>query len=170
MKLVIGILKLHNRFGYINRRGKLQIQAIYAKASPFSEGKAAAQYFNGKWVYLNEDGRVQFKNARFDYAIPFSDGLAGVNNGAEWELGVGGSLMFKGGGNWGYIDKQGEKVIPLRYQWVTPFRNERAKVAYKGKVWVIDTKGKLLFQIPKLTPPIITEQQTPLPMLPPSKP
>ena len=42
---------------------------------------------------------------------------------------------------WGYIDKTGRTVIPLRYQWASDFAEGRAVVVYDGSHAMIDKRG-----------------------------
>ena len=58
-------------------------------------------------------------NAKYDRVMPFNEGLA----------------MVSGNGRYGYVNTQGEVVVPLIYDEATSFRNGRAAVG-KGKAEV----------------------------------
>lgn len=56
-------------------------------------------------------------------------------------------LPFKKDGKWGYIDKSGKVVIPLKYDQVYYFHDGEAIVERKGKYSVIDRQGRHLRDI-----------------------
>lgn len=62
------------RFGYINPKGKWEIEPIYQKANPFSEGLAAVM-LRQKWGYINKAGKSVIEN-RFRQADAFGGGYA----------------------------------------------------------------------------------------------
>nr|WP_314602837.1 WG repeat-containing protein [uncultured Capnocytophaga sp.] len=43
---------------------------------------------------------------------------------------------------YGFIDEKGKEITPLKYEWVSPFRNGMAKVYQDHKYGFIDTTGK----------------------------
>lgn len=53
-----------------------------------------------------------------------------------------GLLAVKKEDKWGFINKQGEVVIPFRYDWVSVFKRRRAKVILDNEEMTINTKGK----------------------------
>ena len=64
----------------------------------------------------------------FDYALPFSDGLALVRKGND--------IYF--------INEQGKKAFPFSFDMAEPFENGRAFILKNGKVGIIDTKGETI--------------------------
>jgi hypothetical protein len=71
--------------------------------------------------------------ARYESALPFSEGLAGV----------------KREGRWGYIDRNGSEVIPIRYRSAQGFKNGVAIVDSglpDHPVGLIDTQGAWVLQ------------------------
>lgn len=71
--------------------------------SPLIDGRRAF-YINDtrEWVYLDGDGNMAF-NARFTGAHDFSEGLAAVQKEVDGEY------------KWGFINTEGEEVIPFRF-------------------------------------------------------
>ncbi|MDI6782868.1 MAG: WG repeat-containing protein, partial [bacterium] len=68
----------------------------------------------------------------YDWARPFSEGLAAVN--------IGGFEH----GKWGYIDKTGKEIIKLQFKNASGFSEGRAEVSI-GKKWgYIDKTGKVV--------------------------
>ncbi len=78
---------------------------------------------------------------------PFSNGLAAVNVGALW--------MFPGildGGEWGYVNRSGELVIDIQFEYAYDFSEELAQVSISGSdVTFIDRKGNVQIEIANAT-------------------
>ncbi len=86
---------------YINEEFKTVFTLKDAEmAGVFSDGLARFQTMDGKWGFVNKTGEIVIKPS-YDYAESFSDGLALVAN----ESGKG--IIA------GFIDKSGNKVIPM---------------------------------------------------------
>ena len=81
------------------------INPKYENAFPITEGMARV-LINGKWGYINKDGKNVIK-PMFDQARPFSYGFAAVKQG---EL-------------WGYIDKKGNWMKKPQYIEATNFES-----------------------------------------------
>ena len=77
----------------------------------------------GKYGYKH-NGRVVIP-AKYDYAWPFSEGLARV------EI----------NGKYGFIDKTDSMVIPAKYDYAWPFSSGKAKVKLNGREFYIDRNG-----------------------------
>ena len=85
-----------------------------------------------KCGYLDRDGLVAVEPA-FDYAMPFSEGLAAV----------------KIGNKWGYINLKGEMVIEPEYATAGKFDNGLAVVSRYSdnmRFGYINTKGELVYK------------------------
>lgn len=53
-------------------------------------------------------------------------------------------IRYRKGDKWGYIDKQGEIVIPIQYDDAGFFSEGLARVRVNGKYGFIDTKGNMV--------------------------
>jgi WG containing repeat len=84
--------------GFIDRMGQRVITLVGKKAKDFHEGLAAAQGEGNKWGYINRSGKWIVK-PQYEFADDFSEGLAGVVI----------------NGKYGFINNQGELVIPARF-------------------------------------------------------
>lgn len=123
-------------------------------------------YKPGKWGYLDKDGKAVI-HPQFDYALPFSEGLAivGVNDKLGFIDKTGriiikptfappvgnfheGLAVVNSGGKYGYIDKTGNMVIQPQFRWVGDFSEGLATVNVSGKqgYGYIDKSGKLVIR------------------------
>ncbi|MEM7351385.1 MAG: WG repeat-containing protein [Acidobacteriota bacterium] len=75
----------------------------------FDEGLVRTER-SGKVGFLDEN-LVEVISPAWDYAFPFKSGLAVVCNGCKTKVIV--ETTVKVGGLWGYIDTQGQVVVPL---------------------------------------------------------
>lgn len=107
-----------------------------------SEEKANLVPFEtgGKYGYLDRSGAVAIE-ARFDDAMPFSEGLAAVRVGDADD------------GQWGYIDPSGRFVIEPRFAGASFFSEGLAAVTvgdffdlYEGKQGYINRAGEMVIE------------------------
>ena len=84
---------------------------------------------------MNKSGRVVIP-ASFDFALPFSQGLAPVCQGCR-KVTQGEHTRYMGG-NWGYTNKQGEMVIPAVYEQAAPFKQGKDRVKREDQAFLID--------------------------------
>lgn len=132
-----------DKFGYIDRNGKIVIPAQFDSAESFSEGLAVVRIDNStgsRYGYINTAGKVVI-SVRFLSATEFKNGLAKVEitEGKIHTIDRTGKLLavvtaprstplisteptFNNGLAWvtigdrlGYIDKTGKLAIPARY-------------------------------------------------------
>ena len=80
-------------------------------------------------------------DAKFDGAMPFSETLAAVCEGCVL---TGGEHKSFEGGRWGYIDSEGDLVIPMQFAGASRFENGRASVVLEGKKVIIDRSGNVV--------------------------
>jgi hypothetical protein len=93
-------VKKDGKYGYINTKGKLVIDAVYDVAGDFSDGRASvgktgfgASGNHTQYGYIDKKGNTIVK-LKYDSAESFSDGLAKVGK----------------DGKYGYINKKGKVV------------------------------------------------------------
>ncbi len=160
------IVKHNGKWGYIDRTGKMAIEAKYSFVNNFSEGLAAVMPGN-LYGYINTAGEMVIE-PRFEQAEKFSEGLAAV----RWADSFGyidqtgsykissryeraeefseGLAAVKLNGKWGYINKSGEMVIDAQFASAASFQNGVAAVQIAEgdtglfKYTFIDTEGKIL--------------------------
>lgn len=123
------------RYGFIDRKGNLVIDATWLIASHFSDGLANVGSV-GKQGYIDKSGKVVIPNTLY-MAYDFNDGLARVA-----VEGKGGS----GSETWGYINKEGQFAIYPRYEDADDFSEGLASVKVNGKWGYIDETGRMVIQ------------------------
>ncbi|WP_299461108.1 WG repeat-containing protein [uncultured Microscilla sp.] len=74
---------------------------------------------------------LQNIKSKYDWVSPYRDGLAKVRKGH----------LF------GFIDKHGKVVIPIKYEDAWDFRNNLTRVQLEGRYGFIDTSGKIIIPI-----------------------
>jgi len=143
---------IDTKWGYVDRTGKLAVEAKYDFAGEFSDGVAVVGRSvitegldeaeprgdtvtvpndpgGRKWEIIDESGKTVAK-LKFSPGYPsvyFSDGLAVVSQ----------------GGNYGYMDKSGNVVIKARFESASPFREGLAAVCLDAlRCGLIDRTGK----------------------------
>jgi hypothetical protein len=99
-----------DKFGFIDKTGKVVIPLKYDLVDLFSEGLAKVT-LNNKDGFIDQSGK-ELIPLKYDRVEWFSEGLAGV------EL----------NGKWGFIDKSGKEVIALKYLEAYPFDEGLAEV------------------------------------------
>ncbi len=92
----------------------------------FSEGLART-LVDGKIAYIDRSLAVVLP-PRYDFGWPFEDGLAQVCTGCRREQRPGDEHTAMVGGAWGYIDRAGTEVVPVRYS-----REEAARRASRRR-------------------------------------
>ena len=131
-----GLAKFKNdeeKWGFINKNGKVVIKAEYDNAFAFAEGLALVEKYNKekdkhlKGFIDKEGNEVIILSDKFVKMRSFNEDIAAYCDTVGW----------------GFIDKKGNKVIEANENWkkITNFINGYASF-YDGEEWgVIDKKG-----------------------------
>ena len=126
--------------GFKNSEGKIIVKAEYDFCGAFHDGMAYLLKKNlksdsdgGYYIgYVNNSGELVIPvNIEADYgwmldARDFNEGLVAVLNKDQW----------------GYMDKEGNTVIPFKYESASDFSNALATVSKDYKYGAIDRSGK----------------------------
>ncbi|WP_051506979.1 WG repeat-containing protein [Saccharibacillus sacchari] len=150
-----------DKWGYIDRTGKVIVPLIYDEVFAFNEKSAAVKTGN-KWGYIDAQGK-EIVAPLYDSASLFSEGLAVVeykgnfgfiNSSGEWvippkfddaqDFSEGLAAVFVDDiKKWGYIDKKGEIVIEPEYLEAFPTEHGLMKVSREqiGEYSYIDRQG-----------------------------
>ncbi len=120
-----------NVYGYINAKGEIAIKPSFEAASDFHEDNAVV-YMDNQYMVIDKKGSILYSN---DYLIrDYQNGMAVIS---EFN---GDNLLY------GYIDKEGKKVIQPQFKLASDFSKENTAYVYldNGKFAKIDKSGKIL--------------------------
>ncbi|MGH9946350.1 MAG: WG repeat-containing protein [Pyrinomonadaceae bacterium] len=166
----LAVFEKDNKMGFIDRSGKVAIEAKYDAAHPFSEGLANVA-IGQKWGFIDRSGR-QVIPLEYDYgsAPEFSEGLAGLNrnddrvyvnktgevitrfpNQAQWNafannFSEGLVCWVEISGKMGYRNTKGEMVIPPIFDYAEEFSEGLAAVEINGQYGFIDRTGTMVIE------------------------
>jgi len=157
-------------WGYIDKTGIMVIPATFRAGERFSQGKAVVGVALGPAVdlaYINTKGEF-WQTARFEYAMPFGEGLAAVRSmgqlvrfidesgktaippkyltAGEFSSGLAPvEIQLTDSIRWGFVDKGGNLVISAHFLKAYPFSEGLAAVQSGDSKWgYIDTKGTMV--------------------------
>jgi hypothetical protein len=109
----------------------------------FFDGLSAFER-NGKWGFIDENGNIVV-TPKYDYVRNFSEGMAAVSNGGEFfgvdDVWWGGPPIYDGG-KWGFIDKAGNEIVPIKYDEVGHFVEGITTVWLNDDMGIIDKTGR----------------------------
>ncbi len=126
------VMNKDDKEGYIDQKGKIVIPCKYGMAFGFYDGLAKVYYEYGgdDGAYIDKTGKevIQIhEGSPYDTYGNFFEGLAEVSKNKEY----------------GYINKEGELVIPLQYGFARGFHEGLAAVCKDGKWGYIGKSGKV---------------------------
>jgi DNA-binding transcriptional regulator/RsmH inhibitor MraZ len=130
-------IKSSAKYGYIDRTGKIVIPPRFDGAGKFSEGRAIV-IIDGKYGYIDKTGKVVIQPQFIRQHIrkwsrsigDFSEGLAVV--------------LVRENGLFGFIDRSGNQVIPLKFTGVLDFSQGLAQATVdpnREKIGFINQQG-----------------------------
>ena len=130
----------NGKWGYINKKGEWIIEPICDIGRLPSENYLLiTQGEVIKYYGIYSDSIIL---TQYNSGDTFSEGLACVGKGdsiAEYLS----NISFVGIGKWGFINSNGEEIIPLKFDLAFPFSEGYALVQKKGKYGYINHKGEL---------------------------
>ena len=159
-------------YGFVNMEGELVIPLEYSIVKWFNEGLAQVgkgfnwiesdNYYGGyyeyyKYGFINPKGEVVIP-IEYDYVGDFGGWFYGQNSedgkfapvykGQNWiERDDGEMRGYYEEAKCGFINTEGEVVVPLEYDWCEYFYNGYAKVYKDEKKGFVDTKGNVVVPI-----------------------
>lgn len=113
---------VNNGSGYImvDAKGNKIGEYIYEDAKMFLSDSCAAVKIDGKWGFVNKDGKLLI-DPQYDDARSFSNGFAAVCQGEEW----------------GYINENGDIAIEIQYEGGMDFNSSGCAFIKQNNEWVI---------------------------------
>lgn len=139
------LVKTTEGYGYVDRKGKLVIPAIYmpptlmgTSSHWFKDGVATVRKRNNRWILIDVNGKTLTANDYYDIGgghVLFSRDA--------WE----GVFTYKTPeGKWGYLNKEGKEITAAVYDGVNFFKEGMGKVWTKNgfpyKQGFVDKTGK----------------------------
>lgn len=161
----LAAVNFQGRWGYIDKTGKLIIQPRYRSAWAFHENKARVKPFDQPDQFITVAGDV-ISSGTWTAVDDFSEGLARVQSGNTYGYidTIGKMILppvyFGGGSFWyglavvsneektGMINRHGEEIIPMIYDQVKYFAEEKIVLCYMpGTSVAYDLRGKEIARI-----------------------
>jgi len=151
-------IKIGDKFGFKDEKDKVVIDAIYEKVTNFNGSGLARVTLNGKHGIINKLGKV-ICPIEYGYISEFKGGYFGVRsstyecviydstgknkklNDVEYVAGsldYNGLFFYKSNGKEGFLNKNGDVVIPATYDWARSGNNNIVTVKLNGTVSVIN--------------------------------
>jgi hypothetical protein len=154
----LAMIMVEGKFGYIDRSGEFVIRPRFLDGDSFHDGmarvivegpcmrfteespcpnfgvvprdtKSQESLPPCKYSYIDTAGKV-ISGERYDYALPFAEGLAPVRIGKMW----------------GYIDKRGTMTIAPRFESASPFSEGLGLVSTDGLFGYVDRTGTFVIR------------------------
>jgi len=129
-------VKQADKYGFINKTGKVVIPFQYDDVLFFSEGLCAVAVTKqiedstySEWTYINTSGKTT-SNSVFEVAQNFNSGLAAV----------------KRNGKWSWIDKKEKDVFGSDFEECQSFKDGFAAYKKDGFFGLINKSGKLILE------------------------
>jgi len=140
-----GLARISKDFksGFMDKTGKIVIEAKYDDARDFSEGLAAVQFTNdlgeSKWGYVDKEGNVKIDFMFQNEPTSFTSGRAFIR-GTNGKMGI--------------IDNTGKIIVDPKYQQIFPYENGFATASIMDEKWqttheIIDVNGKAVKKFEK---------------------
>lgn len=148
-------------WGFADKSGKTVIAPQFNATSYFSEGLCPVMNGNGNWGFINAEAELVIDHL-YDNAYPFKNGKAKVMLRGKWgiinnkgasvvppiynDVDIDGSIyLVKKGSKWGWIDKEGKELVPIRFADAYPFNGNKFAAARLGDKWgYINVYGKFV--------------------------
>ncbi len=151
------------KWGYIDRQGILDIEAIYDDCRDFSEGLALVN-FEGRWGYINLQGENVIPHA-YSMGTNFKEGIARVTDFENNQFLIektgnqilaieydevkdfkDGVALARKGGLWGLIDPQGKELLGFNFEQLKRINSDSYRIKSGGKYGIVDRSGQILIE------------------------
>ena len=163
----LAIIRLNNKYGFIDKTGKEIIPIKYNEVKPFY-GDLALVVLNGKYGFVDKKGeeiislKYDYNEFIYEYPVFQYKDLAKVVLNKKWgfidktgkeivplkydhveDFGKGGLAKVKLGDKYGYIDRKGLEVIPIKYNWtrIDPIWGCSYMAILDGESYIVDAKS-----------------------------
>ncbi len=120
-------VRIRNKYGFVDDRGRLRIANRYEGIGPFSGGMAAVM-IRGSWGYIDKDEVLRVQ-PHYTEALPFIANTARVRR----------------PGGWGFVNRNGKETVRPQYDSVTVLPTGRYLVWKDGRKGLVNENGRELF-------------------------
>jgi hypothetical protein len=153
-------IKVGDKYGFVDKSGKVVISPKYDAVIPFVGGIAAVKR-DGKWGFVDKTGKEivppTYEYPVIDYDYLKMGYLPVVKKGNKYSTPFGGEYDFlvhvdsnlflaKKGGKWGLIDKKNREVLSFKYDDLTHLHKDFFVYSERGKYGVISLKRGVIVQ------------------------
>ena len=150
-----------NKWGFVDKEGKIKINAQFSDIDNFSEGFCAVENRDGKWGYVDNNGKIII-NYQFDQAYSFRNKRAIVRLGEKcgliddtgkfvinpqfsYMIEDNDLYIIRQDDKFGWADKEGKIIINPQFESVWQFKNNKIAPVKSGKSFgYIDKEGKII--------------------------
>jgi hypothetical protein len=119
-------VKIKNKYGFVDDRGRLRIANRYEGVGPFAEGYAAVK-IQGGWGFIDKDENLRVQPF-YAATMPFRGSVARVKR-----------------THWGFVDKTGKETAKPQYDSIQVLPTGRYLVWKDGRKGLVSEKGRELF-------------------------
>jgi hypothetical protein len=149
-----------NKFGFVDKSGKVVVNPQFEYARPFNEGYAAVCQ-NSKWGFIDKTGKIII-NPQFEGVMDFHSGKAAFHNGKQcgfvdnkgsyvinpqfdyvMSISEGMAAVYSGK-QFGFISDDGKMMINPQFEESSSFKNGMALIKQSDKFGFIDKEGKII--------------------------
>lgn len=120
-------VRINNKYGFVDDRGRLRIANRYEGIGTFSSGMAAVK-IRGGWGYIDKDEVLRVQPHYLE-ALPFQGNAARVRRASGW----------------GFVDRNGKETVRPQYDSVSRLPTGRYMVWKDGKKGLVNENGRELF-------------------------
>lgn len=116
------LVKKNKKYGYLNEQGEVAIDLEYAYALGFEKGIALVEK-DGKIGFIDPQNEVKIDFQYDDFklitdVVEDASSMSGYGNTNERFIMEEGYIIVSRDGLWGYIDTEGQEILPLEYTYV----------------------------------------------------
>ena len=147
------------KYGFVNKEGKIVINPQFSYASNFSNGMCAVRNDDFKWGFIDKEGKITI-NYQFDYTDDFKNGKCIVTsdnkqgvididgkyiiNPQFTEMKIDGNMfLVRQESKWGWCDEDGKLEINPQFVNAFEFNGNSTTPVQSGKTFgYIDKEGK----------------------------
>lgn len=138
----------HDRYGFIDRYGKLVIPYQFDAAHDFSCKRAVVRR-GDRWLVIDRHGRKVMDDTWMKTRHAVVNVSAGTTRHEKNDPGDFHNCRMKvyNHGKYGFVNADGKRVIDFKYDAAVDFADDAALVYQDGRGMIIDRSGKVLYRL-----------------------